>query len=42
MDNFDQESGQQQYANDSGLNVFLAKYMVIWPERFSFQQLVHI
>ncbi len=22
MDNFDQESGQQQYANDSGLNVF--------------------
>ena len=31
MDNFDQESDQQQYANDSGLNVFLAKYMVIWP-----------
>lgn len=25
MDNFDQESGQQQYANDSGLNVFLSK-----------------
>lgn len=25
MDNFDQESDQQQYANDSGLNVFLSK-----------------
>ena len=25
MDNFDQESGQQQYANDSGLNVFFSK-----------------
>lgn len=32
MDNFDQESGQQQYANDSGLNFFLSKiygYMVL-------------
>lgn len=26
MDNFDQESGQQQYANDSGLNVFSKIY----------------
>lgn len=25
MDNFDQESSQQQYANDSGLNTFFSK-----------------